>query len=326
MKRPLRIVSAVAVCLVAVFLLGQIGCHKAVNPWDSEEGGNLKVLVSFPPLYCFTKGIADKDAKVLSLLVAVGPHEHQAGADDAQVAAGADLFLVNGLQLDDFVTTVAHASGNKKIKIVKVADTALEKKDRLKMVQEEGGGGHEGHNHGEWDPHVWLGIDQAILMVQKICATLKEADAAHAADYDKRAAAYVEKLQKLQADGKQMLAGKKNRKIIATHESLAYLCKSFDLTVAGSIMPMPGVEAEGAQLAELERICEKEDIRVIAIEPQYKRDKAEALLRAQQTKGRKMVIIEIDPMETAVPDQLTDGDYYFRVMRRNLDNLAKNLE
>jgi zinc transport system substrate-binding protein len=323
MTRFFRIASAVAASILAVFLLSQVGCHRATDPWKDVPGGATKVLVSFPPLYCFTKGVVGDDAKVLSLLVAVGPHEHQAGADDAQLAAGADLFLVNGLQLDDFVTTVAKASGNTKIKIVKIADTALDPKERIRMAQMPG---HEGHGHGIWDPHAWLGIEQAILMVQTIAATMKEADAAHAKDYDKRAAQYVDKLKQLQADGKKMLAGKKNRKIIATHESLAYLCKSFDLELAGSIMPVAGVEAEGSQLAALEGLCEKYDIRVIAIEPQFKRDKAEALQQAQQSKGRKMVIITIDPMETAVPDQLVDGEYYLRTMRSNLENLAKNLE
>jgi zinc transport system substrate-binding protein len=324
-KTRLRLVVGIAVALVGLFLVGQFGCHKAPNPWDGIEGGNIKVLVSFPPLYCFTKGVADKDAKVMSLLVAVGPHEHQAGADDAHIAGGADLFLVNGLQLDDFVTAVANASGNKKIKIVKIADEALPKTSRLKM-HEEDGGDHAGHKHGEWDPHVWLGIEQAILMVQKICTTLKDTDAAHAADYDKRAAAYIEKLKQLQADGKKMLEGKKNRKIVASHESLAYFCKSFDLEVVGAIMPMAGVEPDAAQLAKLEGLCKEHNVRVVAIEPQYSRKDAETLLRALEKKGHKLVIVEIDPMETAPPDQLVDGDYYFRVMRRNLENLAKTLE
>jgi zinc transport system substrate-binding protein len=329
MKLAIRIASAVAACLLAVFLLSQIGCHKATDPWQQVEGGKLKVLVSFPPLYCFTKGVADKDAKVMTLLAATGPHEHQAGADDAQVAAGADLFLVNGLGLDDFVTTVANASGNKKIKIVKVAETALEEKNRIKMVEEHDHAPGEDHHHaGEWDPHVWLGIDQAVLMVQKISSTLKEADPAHAADYDKRAAAYVTQLKKLQEDGKKMLEGKKNRKIVANHESLAYFCKSFDLELVGSIMPLAGVGADAVQLAKLEKLWDEHHFRVIAIEPQFSKKDAETMQKAfeNNNKGTKLAIVEIDPMETAPLDQLVDGDYYLRVMRRNLENLAKNLE
>jgi zinc transport system substrate-binding protein len=336
MNRRFRNLSVLASCLLAAYLLTLIGCHKATDPWATVEGGKLKVLVTFPPLYCFTKGVAGNDAKVVSMLSATGPHEHKPQADDAQVAAGADLFLSNGLGLDEFVPKVAKIAGNTKVKIVEIAEDGIPQKDLIKFAKGEGeaegdhdhGPGHEGHKHGEWDPHVWLGTEQAILMVQKICATLKEADAAHAADYDKRAGEYVEKLKKLQVDGKKMLEGKKNRKMIASHESLAYFCKSFDLEMKGSIMPLAGVEPDAVQMAKLEKLCKEDNVKIIAIEPQFSRKDAETLQKALEKKGHKLAIVEIDPMETAPHDQLMEGggDYYFRVMRRNLENLAKNLE
>jgi ABC-type Zn uptake system ZnuABC Zn-binding protein ZnuA len=70
----------------------------------------------------------------------------------------------------------------------------------------------------------------------------------------------------------------------------------------------------------------EENVRVIAIEPQFSRKDAETLQKALEKKGHKLAIVEIDPMETAPNDQLVSGDYYFVVMRRNLENLAKNLE
>jgi ABC-type Zn uptake system ZnuABC Zn-binding protein ZnuA len=334
MTRKLRLVAGIAAIVTSAILLAQVGCSHAEDPWAKVEGGNLKVLVSFPPLYCFTKGVADKDAKVLSLLVGVGPHEHQATADDAMLASGADLFFVNGLGLDDFVTKVADISGNKKIKTFKIAELALPDKEGPRLKMHEGDEpGHEGHkHHGVWDPHVWLGIEQSIAMVNTIAAKLKEADAGHAADYDKRAAAYVEKLKQLHTDGNKMLEAKKRPgdkekiKIIATHESLDYFCESFGLELVGAVMPQPGVEPDPAKMQELESLCIAKHVHVIAVEPQYDRKHAEALQRALKAKGHEFRIIEIDPLETAPPDQLTGGDYYFKVMRRNLENLAKALQ
>jgi ABC-type Zn uptake system ZnuABC Zn-binding protein ZnuA len=317
----------VIVAVLTACVLTMASCTKHGNPWDKVEGGSLRVLVSFPPLYCFTKGVADKDARVLSLLVATGPHEHRASASDAHVAAGADLFLVNGLTLDDFVTQVANTSGNSKIKIVKVAE-ALPEDKRLKL-----GAGHK-HTHedgtehehtGEWDPHAWLGIDQAILMVEHIRDTLKEADARNASNYNRRAADYVAKLKKLQSDGKKLLEGKKKRKIIATHDALRYFCKSFDLELVDSIMPRPGVEADNKKIAELQKICEKEGVQIIATEPQYRNDSAETLQQALKSGGRNITIVTIDPMETATRDEL-NAEYYFVVMRRNLEILAKHMQ
>lgn len=322
-----RAAVAVVACLPALVLaLG--GCSQAKDPWAPVPGGPLKVLVSFPPLYCFTKAVAGDDAAVLSLLAPTGPHEHRATADDSQIAAGADLFLVNGLELDDFVTTVANTSGNKKLKVVKVADKALPMKEGPRLKMNSKGHVHDDGTectHGEWDPHVWLGVDQAIAMVNEIQKTLTEADPSHAANYEKRAKEYVAKLEQLRTDGVKLLAGKKNRKVIATHDALAYFCRCYGLELIDSIMPRPGIEAGTPKLAELETVCKTKDVRLIAIEPQYRRDAAEALRAALKRQGHDVTIVEVDPMETAPRADLTP-DYYFTVMRRNLDNLAKAMQ
>jgi len=346
MTRFAKVSFVVAVSIAVAMLLSNAGCHKATDPWDGVEGGTLKVLVSFPPLYCFTKAVADKDAKVQTLLSATGPHEHTPSSSDAHLASGANLFLVNGLGLDEFVTKIVNSTGNKGIKIVEVAEEAVPENKRLRMGDadhdkdkgKDKDKGHakdqgkdqekdHGHEHGEWDPHAWLGIEPAILIVEKIRDTLKQndPDAAHQANYDRRAAEYVEKLKKLQADGKKMLADKKNRKLIAMHESLGYFCKSFDLELVDSIMPRPGVEADLKKLAELAEKCQKENVLVLAIEPQYSQDRAKTLRDNLKSTSHQLAIVEIDPLETGPRDKL-DANYYLDVMRGNLENLAKHMQ
>jgi ABC-type Zn uptake system ZnuABC Zn-binding protein ZnuA len=324
-RNRLLTIAGAAALVVAMFT--HVGCTKTENPWNKVPGGKLKVLVTFPPLYCFTRGVAGDDAKVETLLTTAGPHEHSPDASDAHLAFGANLFLASGLTLDDFVTDVAAHSGNRSIKIVKVADKALAR-DKLLRLQHQHGDDHDehGHKHGQWDPHTWLGIEQAILMVNVIRDVLKEADPAHAAGYDTRAAAYVKKLEDLQAEGKKLLDGKKNRKLIAMHESLGYFCKSFDLDLVDSVMPRPGVEADLPKLAELLKICQKDNIRILAIEPQYDANKARTLGDSLKQRGHVLELVEIDPMETCEHREDLDADYYFKVMRRNLQNLAKHMQ
>jgi ABC-type Zn uptake system ZnuABC Zn-binding protein ZnuA len=325
-RKTLRYLCFGLLAVLAPILLWFGGCRKSDDIWANVEGGPKRVLVSFPPLYCFTRAVADKDVKVVSLLAMVGPHGFRPGQDEAQVAHGADLFLVNGLKLDDFVTVVASRADNPKLKMVKVADEALPEDKRL-AISGDDHAGHEGHDHGKWDPHAWLGIEQAVLMVRKIAAVLKETDPEHAADYDRRANDYVKKLEDLQAEGKKLLKGKQNRKIIAMHESLGYFCKSFDLEVVASIMPQPGVEASSAQMAKLVDLCQEQNVRVIAVEPQYRKDVAESLKNAvPEAKRAGITIVEIDPLETATRADLDDPDYYFKVMRKNLDNLNKAMK
>jgi ABC-type Zn uptake system ZnuABC Zn-binding protein ZnuA len=290
------------------------------------------VLVSFPPLYCFAKNIAGPDAKVLSLLTTVGPHDYQPTAADALLVRKADLFLINGLGLDEFVTRLINSSGNRGVTVVEVGE-AIPDKERLSVDADEhdhkAGDGH--HHHGEHDPHVWLGLPEAMIMVNCISENLKNLDPEHKDGYTKRAAEYVKKLEDLQAYGRKTLEGKKNPRFIATHDSLRYFAHSFQpakLEIVGNIQVRAGVSTDAAQLKALADLAKKENVRVIAVEPQYvqARTEAEALIREMGPQGKEARIVEIDPLETVPSLAELDADTYIHKMKANIDALAKALE
>jgi zinc transport system substrate-binding protein len=297
------------------------GCSKANDPWENVPGGPTRVLVTIPPLYSLAKNVAGDDAAVLCLLGSKGPHGYEPVAADSLKAKKADVFFAIGLGLDEFTGKIVNSSGNKKVKVVEVGEQAgaiKEEKD-----DKEGKSGHD-HHHGDSDPHVWLGIPESIKMVNAIRDSLQEIDPKNKDAYTKRAAAYVKELEKLLADGKAELKNKKNKKLIATHESLRYFGKSFGLEILDSIQPRPGIEADSAKMTSLAKLMKEKDVRVIATEPQYPHNLAE-ILKANLAKQKVEVkLVEIDPLETAPADEL-DAGYYVKKMRHNITNLAKAL-
>src|SRR5262249_54801647 len=150
-----------------------------------------------------------------------------------------------GLQLGkkDLVDRLKKNSGNKKLQIVELAK-AIPPKQLLDFVHGEEDEKEEEHDHGEHDPHVWLGIPEAICMVEKIRDALIDKDEKHADGYKERAAAYIKQLKELHEEGRQALKDKKNRKLITMHDSLRYFARAFDLQIVDSIQPRPGVEAD----------------------------------------------------------------------------------
>jgi ABC-type Zn uptake system ZnuABC Zn-binding protein ZnuA len=306
-----------------------IGCSKADDPWKGL-GGPPRVLVSFPPLYSFAKKVAGDDAAVLSLMISQGPHEHEAGPEDVLKFEKADLFFMNGLQLEKrgFVDHLKSSSHNRDIQVIELGKS-IPPKRLLAIAEEEEGDDHDehehDHEHGHYDPHVWLGIPEAVFMVQKIRDELIRKDPVHKSGYTRRAADYIEELKKLQKDGLAALHAKKNRKLITMHESLRYFARTFRLKVVDSIQPRPGVEADANKLGKLVAECRKQNVRVIAVEPQYQESGAEALKGELKKKGLKDVaIVTIDPLETATEE--LDADFYVRKMRQNLNNLRKALK
>jgi zinc transport system substrate-binding protein len=322
------------IIVVCGFTLHLLGCSKPADPFKDVPGGPTRVLVTIPPLYCFTKSVAGDDAAVLCLLTAQGPHDYEATTADVLKVRKASLFLTVGLGLDDFAHKIANASGNDKLKTVTLGGNKGLPRDMLLASEEDDDdddkAGHKdkhGHHHGEFDPHVWLGIPQAIKMVEKIKITLQEADAKNTDYYEKRAAAYVGELDKLHQEGREALKGAKHKKIIAMHDSLRYFAKAFDLEIVGSIQPRAGTDvAEPAQMARLVKLCKEKGVRVIAVEPQFKTTSAETLKKQLASDGVMVELVEIDPLETVAAPEDLDAKYYVVKMKQNIMNLAKKLQ
>src|SRR5262249_21602808 len=154
----------------------------------------------------------------------------------------ANLFLVNGLGLDDtFTERLKNSAGNLKLRYVEVGEAIphdqLRKLSEAERQHDHGADGHgHAHSHGTHDPHVWLGIPEAIHMVQRIRNELKKADPARAAQYDSNAKTYIDKLEKLQEDGKALLKEIKpeDRKLITMHDSLYYFARTFGVDIVDS--------------------------------------------------------------------------------------------
>jgi zinc transport system substrate-binding protein len=325
---------------ILAFVLAVVGgCGTAKDPWQNVAGGPKRVLVSFPPLYCFTKNVADSDVKVLSLLTTVGPHDFQVTPAAPAMLRTADLFLVNGLGLEPFVSKLV-ANAGRKVEVVPIGE-AVPKIQLLAIGEEDldhdkdhdphGKEDKGHHHHGDYDPHVWLGLPEAICMVNRIRDELNRIDSVHQAGYTQRAEAYTRELRQLQAYGKKRLAGKKNLGFIATHDSLRYFARSFEpeakLEIVGNIQVQPGVPVDGSHLKELAGLAKKKSVRVIAIEPQFSQAKtaAEALIREMGSPAG-VQIIEIDPLETVPAAVDLDAGTYIRKMKANIDALAEAMQ
>jgi ABC-type Zn uptake system ZnuABC Zn-binding protein ZnuA len=316
--------------LLAVSFLaaGIPGCAAPDDGWPQDKTGP-KVVVSFAPLYCFAVNVAGDDAVVRNLLTTTGPHHFHPTDKDARLVRRADIFFVNGLGLEgDTPAKMKRGSGSKTLRIVELG--ARVPQDRLceGSCTHDHGDGDTQHSHGP-DPHIWLSPDYAVMMVEGIRDELKAADPAHAADYDRRAAEYIGKLNTLRDDGLALLKDKKDRRLITFHDSMAYFAKSFQLQIVGVVQKNPGSEPSDSQLKKLIALCSNAEnpVRVICAEPQYSNSNAGTeLVKILKQKGvPDPVLVELDTLETVPPDQLNAG-WYESKLRANLTALAEKMK
>lgn len=318
-------VASVA-CVVALVVLLR-GCSPAVDPWK-EAPGEPRVLASFPPIYCFAKNVAGEGPGVLCLITSTDPHEYQDPTTaDILTVRKANVFFVNGLGLDDVVADkLRNNAGNARLQVVRLAD-ALPEKLRRKLGEHEGHGhahGNQAHHHeGNLDPHAWLGIPQAKIMVEKVRDELKTLDPSRAKQYDDQAANYLARLDKLLADGKAQLAGK-HLHVIAMHDSMGYFADAFGFEVVDTLQPSPNVEPDAKRMQELVKKATEEKVRAVCYEPSksgVSKKAAESLRDTLKGRGLTVTLVEFDPLETAEPGALNAGWYEER-MRSNIANLT----
>lgn len=300
-----------------------LGCAKMPDPW-LEVPGKFKVLVSFPPLYGMVKSVAGDRAAVISLCTTTGPHDYAFNAKDTILLRKADLFFYNGLELDNlFVERLAKDSSNPKLKF-----SSLGKKvpKNLRIESKEEKPGHEGHNHGSFDPHIWLGVRQSLLMINAIRDELSLLDPEAAEEYKNRAASLAATLEEIQKEGITLLEGKKNKVIVTFHESLGYFASSFGIEIAGVIQKAPGDSPNALELAKIVQMCVEKKPSLIAVEPQYPRTTSAKLLQEElKKKGLEIPLVEIDPLETCTQADLAPKWYEIKY-KQNLEALAKNLQ
>jgi ABC-type Zn uptake system ZnuABC Zn-binding protein ZnuA len=306
------IMARLRILLAAVTLAVVMGCA-AHSPWDKSKSPHI--LVSFSPLYCFAANV-DPQADVQVIMSKGDPHaRREPTMQDAMLLRDANVFFVNGLGLDEnFATTARRSSGTPNLEIIELGERIPQ--DSVIKVKDEP------------DPHVWLGIPEAIGMVEGIRDELKKKHPMRASDYDKSAGTYISRLKKLHEEGKQTFAAipADRRKIISFHDSLQYFARSFDIKVVDVLRKIPEQEPTPQDIANVAKICKEQHVRVIVAEPEYGDGPAQELKRQLRQQGVADVeIVKINPLETPPEGAELTPSYYEDAMRENIANLAKAL-
>lgn len=314
--------------LLVVGVMGMVflpGCGKGPDPWNGTT--KVKVLTTVAPLYCLTALIAEPDAEVLCLLGSQGPHDYQASPHEARLLATADLFLTVGHGLEEFLDDIVRNANNPRLKIVRTGEAIPQNllETTPGFVHTLPNGKECRHDPGT-DPHVWLGIPQAKIMVRAIRDALCERDPNNAAKYQKRAAEVVAQLNEIHAQGQGLKA---TGGIVTFHDSFRYFARpdSFNVKIEGYIRGVKGQDISGGELTKQIEEFRQKNVRIIGVEPQYMQLRGVAEQLAKGIGAEKVRIVELDPIETApLLDGQTyklDKEWYFHRMKVNIANLRQ---
>jgi ABC-type Zn uptake system ZnuABC Zn-binding protein ZnuA len=263
----------------------------------------LRVLASFLPMEIFTRNVAGDapGVAVASMLPAsLGcPHDYALTPGDMKKIASADLFVANGLGMEDFLGEPVRRA-NPKIRIVETA----------RGVRPVRGG------HGEINPHTWVSPRNAILQVREIEKALSEARPGLAPAFRRNTDAYVFRLTALAAEFEAAAMTFRRTNIVTFHDVFDYLARDVGLTVVGKIETVPGQEPSAGEIQRLSRTIREKEVPAVFSEPQYSPKLADTLAREAGVPVRVL-----DPVATGSPALTAYED----AMRRNLSTLKEAL-
>ncbi len=277
-----------------------------VSPFPREaQGTELRVLTSFLPIYLFTQNVVGEAQGItveMMLPAALGcPHDYALSPGDMKKIAAADLFVVNGLGMEDFLgAPVQRAHPG-----IRVMESAAP----VSPLRSQG-------SLGEINPHTWVSPRNAILQVRTIEKALSEASPGNGPVFRRNADAYVSRLDALVREFDEAATRFRNRNIVVFHNVFDYLARDLHLAVVGRIEETPGQEPSAGEMQALIDVIRQRGAAAVFAEPQYPDKLARAVA------GEAGVPLRIlDPVATGstVPTSYEDA------MRRNLRTLQEVL-
>jgi ABC-type Zn uptake system ZnuABC Zn-binding protein ZnuA len=213
--------------LVAIFFGG---CSRISS--GTVQTGELRVLATETFLGDIAQNVAGSRLKVETLLpLTVDPHEFQPTPQDAIKIAESQVFIVNGLGYETWLTKTLENSGGQRL--VVVASTGL-------SPDPDPSG-----EHTDGDPHMWMNPLNVIRYAENIRAGLIQADPGGKDTYTANAQAYIAQLNGLDQWVKTEVASlpSEKRLLVTNHDALGYFSEAYGFKVVGAVIPSVTNEA-----------------------------------------------------------------------------------
>jgi zinc/manganese transport system substrate-binding protein len=323
----------------------------AVSLPTSAQAPKLNVVASTTILQDIAQNIAGDKANVDYLVPTDGDvHVFEPKPNDVKKIADADLILVNGAGLEQFVDRLIEQSGTKGKVVVASQGLPIQRFESIQastatpttaaqsanaagalpgnIIGVSGsfqcGAPQAGQGIDECDPHLWQNVTNVIGYAINIRDALSAADPANAGTYNANAGLYIARLQKLDADIFQGLEKipAANRILVTNHDALGYFLTRYGLQIAGVVLPGGATEQEPdpKQMADLIQVIRAKNVKAIFLE-NVSNDRLARQI-AEQAGVKVVQALYTD----ALGAKGTPGDTYIGMMYANLKTLQDALQ
>lgn len=308
------------------------GCTSSTEEVLAKD--KVNVVTSFYPLYDFARKIGGDHVNVINLIPAgIEPHHWTPKSRDIRLASDSDLFLYQGVGfegwVDDFLQSLSKTA---KVKPVMVSEGATlipisgehdhsHDHDAHGTDEEDHANEEEMRREGEWDPHLWLSPMNAKKMAENIKNALIEVDQVHQAEYEANYNKLAVQFDELHTEFKNKISKLPRKEIVVSHQAFGYLAHDYGLEQKAIMGISAEAEPSAQDMMKINKFIREHQVKYIFFEDLVSNDLAKII--ALDTNVELLVL---HTLEGLTEEQLNNGEDYFSMMRKNLNNILKALQ
>ena len=293
-----KIVKIVIIVLCIILIIGFIVWKNIERNNNDVSSSKTRIVTSFYPMYVIALNLTEGAEGIeLSNMADVNVgclHDYTLTTEDMKKVENADIFISNGLGMENFISKILESNGDMKV---------IDSSNNLENVISNG---------IEENAHIWTSIDNYILQVQNIAEELKTADAKNAEVYTQNAQKYVDELNKLNEEYKSKLAKLNGEKAICLNEAFEYMGQELGMEMITIKTDHEESTISAGMLKSVINKVKEDDIKIIIIDKNDSKTNAETI--ANET-GAK--ILELNSGLTGELNK----DAYINQMRENMSIL-----
>ena len=203
------------------------------QPVPQED--KLTIVATTYPVYLFASAVTEGVEGIEVLRLDTGStsclHDYNLTVNDMKKIERADVIAVNGAGLEEFMEDALHTSDA----LVIDCSEGVHLLENESHHHDEEDHSHDGHDHGHFDPHYWMDMENAGVMVENIAEAMVELDADNAQVYRDNGEKAQQELQVVDALMEIYREGVDVPGLITFHDGFRYFCHAYGLDLLESI-------------------------------------------------------------------------------------------
>ncbi len=309
--------------VIAAAVAGVVFFAPSGAPKTESSAPLPSVSVSTFSLYESARAVAGEALDVRTI-IPLGSDAHMFSPTPKEVAriGEASLFVYSGAGFESWAEPL-RSTLPQSVKVVDMSKyvTLIRNEEEHAEHHDDAHEHEEEHDHGAYDPHYWLAIDNMIAMTRKFEEEFSKLSPANAPLFRRNAQAYVVELQKLKSEYASGLKECRNRLLVSNHDAFGYLAHANNLESVSVIGLSSDEQPSAKNIADIVSLVQEHGIKTVFFEALINDNVAQTISR--ETGARA---VSLQPLENISEDELKSGETYLSIMRQNLHKLREAME